>query len=102
MNTPLAAKDAQIKRLQTALQETQVDLIEALALSGSVLWLVGALKYIADGKCGYGLDKTTALEVGCACYPCTARGALLRYQEKRPLPTEGSVRPPSMGRDYSL
>ena len=76
--------------LQEALQETQRDLLAATQQLRSVPWLLGALRYIADDECQYAKNQqqgTADLQLECACPVCTAKVALVRYEELQTAPS---------------
>lgn len=78
-----------LEQLREALHETQLELREAHAELAAVPWLIGAIHHISQAPCAYGLLTDIAEMRDCTCDPCTARGALKRFQERRPIPAIG-------------
>jgi hypothetical protein len=76
-----------LEQLREALHETQLELREANAELAVIPWLIAALQEISLAPCAYeGLSADFAKMQDCTCDPCTARGALKRFQERRPIP----------------
>ena len=82
----MVSEDPRIPQLQAALHETQTDLAQLRKELEATRWLVGGLRYIADGPCARGPHDDLATKKECLCYTCAARGVLLRYDHRKPFP----------------
>jgi hypothetical protein len=72
-------------QLRAALHETQTELRDLRAELDATPWLIGALKHISRSLCAFRWGPEEADQHSCACNSCTARGALQRFYERRPI-----------------